>query len=255
MKAKGWTILTAMILMLAFPMLVNADTMIKQVGERGAFEAMGQKNPATTDTSTIWLGEGKSAMNQGDTAAVVMLYDKNVIYMIDHAKKSYAEVPLDALGDMEKMMGGGEEAKKKMEAMKPMMEMMKMKATVTPTEETMKIGDWNCKKYNVKISMGMGGADMEIWATEDAKVDYDKVAELTNSFKGVLPGYDEFVTEMKKVKGLAIKTVHTVNMMNVEIKSTNEIVEIKEMDAPAGTYSLPEGYKKTDMMMPGMGGR
>ena len=253
MKARGWTVLTVMILMIAFPILANADTMIKQVGERGAFEAMGQKNPATSDTSIIWLGEGKSAMNQGDTAAVVTLYDKNVIYMIDHQKKTYAEVALDALGDMEKMMGGGEEAKKQMEAMKPMMEMMRMKATVTPTEETMKIGDWNCKKYDVKISMGMGGADMEIWSTKDAKIDYQKVADLTNSFKAMLPGFDEYVEEMKKVEGLAIKTVHKVNMMNVEIESTNTIIEIKEMDAPAGTYALPEGYKKTDMMMPGMG--
>jgi len=253
MKAKGWTVLAVLILMLAFPMLVNADTMIKQVGKRGAFEAMGQKNPATSDTSIIWLGENKSAMNQGDTASVITLYDKNVIYMIDHVKKSYVEVALDALGDMEKMMGGGEEAKKQMEAMKPMMDMMKMNATVTPSDQTMKIGDWNCKKYDVKIAMGMGGADMEIWATKDAKVDFEKVADLTNSFKAMLPGFDQYITEMKKVEGLAIKTVHKVNMMNVEIQSTNTIIEIKDMDAPAGTYDLPKDYKKTEMTMPGMG--
>jgi len=253
MKAKGWTVLTVSVLVLALPMLVNADTMIKQVSERGAFEAMGQKNPATSDTSTIWMGDNKAAMNQGDTASVIMLYDKNIIYMIDHNHKSYAEVPIDALGDLEKMMGGGEDAKKKMEQMKPMMDMMKMKATVTPTEETMKIGDWNCKKYDVKMTMGMGGADIEIWATEDAKVDFEKVRKLTSSFQGVLPGYQDYMAEMQKIKGLAIKTVHKVNMMNVEIQSTNEIIEIKDMDAPAGTYTLPEGYEKTDMAMPGMG--
>ena len=88
-----------------------------------------------------------------------------------------------------------------------MMEMMRMTVTVTPTEETQKIGDWNCTKYNVKMTMGMGGAsDIEMWATEDAKIDYSAFMELTNSFKGMMPGYEQMMEEMKKVKGIPIKT-------------------------------------------------
>ena len=54
-------------------------------------------------------------------------------------------------------------------------------------------------------------------------------------------------------KQIIINLLYKVNMMNVEIESTNRVIEIKEMDAPAGTYGLPEGYEKTDMAGPGMG--
>lgn len=254
MKAKGWTVLTVLVMLLALPMLVSADTMIKQVNERGAFEMMGQKVPAGSDTSTVWLGKGMSRMDEGDTASVIIITEKNVIYMIDHKTKSYAEVPLDALGDLSKMVGDDEEAKKQIEAMKPMMEMMRMKVTVTPTEETQKIGDWNCTKYNVKMTMGMGGgSDIELWATEDAKIDYAAFMELTNSFKGMMPGYAEMIEEMKKIKGIPIKTLNKMNIMGTEATSVMQIFEIKDMAAPAGTYELPKEYTKTEMGMPGMG--
>ena len=252
MKAKGWLVLIVFALVL--PVMANADTMIKQVNERGAFEMMGQKVPAGSDTSVVWLGKGMSRMNEGDTASVIMLSDKNIIYMIDHKTKTYAEMPMDALGDLTKMFGTNEEAKQQIEAMKPMMEMMRMTVTVTPTEETQKIGDWNCTKYNVKMTMGMGGAsDIEMWATEDAKIDYSAFMELTNSFKGMMPGYEQMMEEMKKVKGIPIKTSNKMNIMGAEATSVMQVIEIKDMDAPAGTYELPQGYTKTEMGMPGMG--
>ncbi|MEW5923693.1 MAG: hypothetical protein AB1746_06875 [Candidatus Zixiibacteriota bacterium] len=255
MKAKGWLVLIVLTLALTFPLLVNADTMIRQVNERGAFEVMGQKVPACSDTSVVWLGKAMSRMDEGDTASVIMLAEKNIIYMIDHKAKTYAEMPMDALGDLTKMFGNNEEAKQQIEAMKPMMEMMRMAVTVTPTTETQKIGDWNCTKYNVKMTMGMGGvSDIEMWATEDAKIDYAAFMELTNSFKGMLPGFEEMMEEMKKVKGIPIKTSNKMNIMGAEATSVMQVIEIKDMDAPAGTYELPKGYTKTEMGMPGMGG-
>ena len=54
-------------------------------------------------------------MNEGDTASVIMLSDKNIIYMIDHKTKTYAEMPMDALGDLTKMFGTNEEAKQQID--------------------------------------------------------------------------------------------------------------------------------------------
>jgi hypothetical protein len=260
MKARGWrgnVILFGTLLLFVLPGVVLADTMIKQTTSVDAFEMMGQKVPARADTSATWLAKGKARMDQGDTATVIMLMEKNVLYMIDHNKKSYAEMPLDALGDMEKMMGideSDEEAKAQLEMMKGMMSMMQMKVTVKPTEETQKIRDWDCTKYLVSTKMGMGSVESEIWATEDAKVDFDMFLEISQSFKAMFPGYKEAVEEMKKVKGIAVKTDATVDMMGAKVHSMTEVIEIAEKNAPAGTFAVPEGYEKTEGTpgMPGM---
>nr|MBN2277561.1 DUF4412 domain-containing protein [candidate division Zixibacteria bacterium] len=252
MKLKGWVIAVMATLLLVGPALVSADTMIKQVNERGAFEMMGQKVPAGSDTSTVWLGKDRARTDNGDTATVIMRMDKNAVYMIDHKHKAYTEIALEDLGDFDKMMGDNEEAKKMMQGM---MAMMKMTVTVTPTEETQKIDKWNCKKYDVKVAMGMGSSDMVIWATDEVKLDYDMFMNLTNSFKAIMPGYDQMIEEMKKIKGLPIKTLNTTKMMGAEATSVMQVIDIKEMDPPAGIYELPEGYQKSDIAMPGMGGK
>lgn len=260
MRAKGWmgsVILFGALLLLAFPAMVIADTVIKQVTSADAFEMMGQKVPARTDTSTTWLTTGMSRMDQGDTATVIMLMEENLVYMIDHNKKSYVEMPLDALGDVEKMMGideNDEEDKAQLEMMKGMMSMMQMKVTVKPTEETQKIKDWNCTKYLVSTKMGMGSVESEIWATEDPKIDFEMFLEISQSFKAMFPGFKEVLEEMKKIKGIAVMTDATVDMMGAKVHSTTEVIEIAEKSAPEGTYEVPKGYEKTEGVpgMPGM---
>ena len=260
MKARGWmrnVFLFGAVLLLAHPAAVIADTMILQVTSTDAFEMMGQKVPAKVDTSATWLAEGKARMDQGDTATVIMLFDKNVVYMIDHSKKSYAEMSLDALGDITKMMGideNDEEGKAQLEMMKGMMSMMQMKVTVKATDETRKIRDWNCKKYIVSASMGMGKVETETWATEDAKIDFDTFREISQAFKGFLPGYKEVLEEMKKIKGFPVMSTAKVDMMGTQIQNVSEVIEVADKAAPAGTYELPEGYKKTEGMPPGMPG-
>jgi hypothetical protein len=260
MKAKGWMgriILFATLLLLVLPAMVIADTMIKQATSTDAFEMMGQKVPARTDTSVTWLTKGMSRMDQGDTATVIMLMEKNLVYMIDHNQKSYMEMPLDALGNIEKMMGideNDEEGKAQLEMMKGMMSMMQMKVTVNPTEETEKIRDWNCTKYLVSTKMGMGSVESEIWATEDPELDFEMFLEISQSFKAMFPGFKEVLEEMKKIKGIAVMTDATVDMMGTKVHSTTEVIEIAEKSAPEGTYNVPKGYEKTEGMpgLPGM---
>jgi len=251
MRTK-WIISLVVAFVFVFPLLISADTMIKQVNERGAFEMMGQKVPATSDTSMVWLGDKKARADQGDSASVIIDVGKNMIYMIDNNKKTYSEMSLDDLGDIDKMLGDNEEAK---QMVKGMMAMMKMEVTVTPSDETQKIGDWDCKKYDVSVNMGMGTSDMVIWATDDVDVDYNMFMEVTNSFKAIMPGFDKMIEEMKKVEGLPIKTLNTTKMMGSEATSVMEVIEIADKDAPAGTYKVPEGYTKTEMQMPGMQGK
>jgi len=54
---------------------------------------------------------------------------------------------------------------------------------------------------------------------------------------------------MKKVRGVPVLTVTNMTMMkNVTIKSSRELLEIREGTAPAGTFEIPAGYTKRASM-------
>ncbi len=135
-------------------------------------------------------------------------------------------------------------------AMGMMQGMAQMKITITPTSEKKKIGNWNCQKYNQDIVMFMGPMKGEIWATEDLKMDYD----LYNKYMAAMMGkggmfgdfMNQIVSEMKKINGIPVLTITTMEMMGSSIKSTQELIEYKEGTAPAGHFEIPKGYKKTE---------
>ena len=84
----------------------------------------------------------------------------------------------------------------------------------------------------------------EIWATEDIKINYDLYMTLALSIMPKTPGLDKMVEEMKKIKGLTVLNTSSTSVMGSEVKSIQELLEVSEKSAPAGTYVVPSGYKK-----------
>ena len=84
----------------------------------------------------------------------------------------------------------------------------------------------------------------EIWATEDIKIDYELYMTLGLSMMPKTPGLDKMLEEMKKIKGLIVLSTGTTSMMGTDVKNTQELLEVSKKSAPAGTYEVPEGYKK-----------
>jgi len=257
MKANGWRanclrLMSAMLLL--FPALVSADTFIKQVTTADAFEVMGQKVPAQIDTSIVWLSKDMARMDQGDTSSILLLPEKNLMYMINRNSKTYTEMSMDVFGAMSKAMEGDSASEAAAEMMKGMMAAMQLKVKVTPTDVKEKVGDWNCAKYNIDLNMGIGSVQSEAWATEDPKIDYELFQKISKSFMVSMPGFTEALEEMRKVKGITVKTVGTASVMGANVKTTTEVLEISEKAAPAGTFEIPSDYKKTEGM-PGMMGQ
>jgi hypothetical protein len=42
----------------------------------------------------------------------------------------------------------------------------------------------------------------------------------------------------------------TMNMMGSEMKSREEVISVEKMDAPEGTYDIPEGYTQSETYNP-----
>lgn len=228
----------------------KADTFIKQVTHTDSFKVMDQVQPAEDDTSTVWMTKDKACMIDADNKAFIMRADKGVMYLVDHESKTYTEMPIEALGDIKEMAGleDDEEAAQAAEMMQGLVAgMMSMEITVTPTDEKKKIKDWSAKKYIVEVKMPMGSTKSEVWASEDIKIDYDMFNTLSNAFMAQMPGFQQAMEEMKKVKGMTVLSVGEAQVMGASVKTTTTLLECSDKSAPAGIFDVPKDYKKEEM--------
>jgi len=244
-------LLTVLVCVVFGAVQARADIYMKNKTHSDAFTVMGQSQPAKDEIMVFWMGEKKARTDtEGGNTSMIFLAEKKTLYMIDHAKKQYSEMPLDfdkmfdaAIGEE----GGDEEDKAQAKAMAGMMKglMGSMSAKVTDTGEKKKIGSWNCRKYILEMDMGgMGKTVGEVWATEDLKVDYAMAFTMANGMMASMPGFEKILAEMKKIKGVVAYQTTTATVMGAEMKSTTELIEAGNKDAPAGLYDLPTGYKK-----------
>ena len=207
------------------------------------------------EIQTICITDNK-LRSDSEKQSVIMLLDEKKMYMLDHEEKTYSEMPMN-MGQMmdskmQEAMAGEDMSAEEKEMMQNMMGgATDIKVTVTPTDETKKIGEWNCRKYIQEMKTMMGPTTSEIWATQDLKIKYD----VYQKFKEAFGGQGSFgnmmssmAEEMKKVEGVPVLTTTTMNMMGANITSTTELLEFKETSAPEGTFDIPGGYKKTDAM-------
>lgn len=237
------------VICIAVPLVVQADVFIKQKNHTDGFSMMGQSQPAKDDLFVTWMGKDRARMDHGEETSIIIRMDKKVMYMINHAEKKYAEMPIDSKGDIfsSAIAGSGLSDEEQAQAKKMMAgfaKMMKPKVSVTETGETQKIKNWNCKKYNMTMSMMGTTSKTEIWASEDIKIDYELYRNLTFSVMGQTPGIEDMMKEMEKIKGIVVMSTGTMSMMGTDVKSTQELLEVADRSAPGGTYEVPSGYKK-----------
>ena len=250
MKIKRTSISLCGLVVLALLALwgtVQADTFVKQVTHTDSFKVMGQVQPAEDDTSTMWLAKDKACMIGTDNKSSILRADKGIMYFVDHESKTYAEMPIEDLGDIKKMAGleDDEEAAQAAEMMQGMVAgMMSMEVTVTPTDEKKKIKDWSAKKYIVEVKMPMGSTKSDVWASEDIKIDHDMFYTLSNAFMALMPGFQKAMEEMKKIKGMTVLSVGEAKVMGASVKTTTTLLEHSTKSAPAGIFDVPKDYKK-----------
>ncbi len=241
MKGKFWQIGLVVLVAAVFmvPSWVKADVFMKEKHHTDGMTVMGQAQPAQDKISTVWVAKDKMRTDQGDTSSIATVVDgKLVIFHVNHANKTYTELTVGSDGTQEAVAAMAGE----------------MKVKVTPTSETKKIGNWNCTKYLQEMDMGMMPVNSEVWASEDIKMPYaDFYEKLSSSMMGGQPGMgvasQAMMEEMKKIKGVPVLTITSMTMMkNMTMKSSRELLEIKEGTAPAGTFDIPSGYTKQAMM-------
>jgi len=211
---------------------LSADIYVKSKTHQDAMNVMGQSQPAKDSFAEQWIGDNQFAMISEDQTIAIDL-KKNIGYVINHKAKTYNEMTLPL--DMSKLLPP--------EAAQ-MASMMKMTATVAPSNETKKIGRWDCSGYNLTMSMMGMSFTSKIWASTDVPFDIKtyNTKFLGYTLKSLGPMMDESVIkEMMKIKGFNIST----QMEMFGSKITTEVTEISKKNPPAGIFVPPASYTKT----------
>jgi hypothetical protein len=228
---------------------VSADVMLKQRHHTDGFTVMGKAQPAKDFTGTLWISAEKARNNTGDQS-VILLTAKNVVIILDHVKKTAMEISLDAAGATGRADGSVPEGMPAgmQEMMQGMMKSMKFK--VTETGETRTINGWLCRKYLQTVEGGMAPSESEVWASTDVKIDAKAFQKVSEAMMATQPGLANAMADIRKetakIKGIAVLTVTTSTVMNQKMKSSVELLEVNNnATAPAGTYQVPAGYRKT----------
>lgn len=237
-------IILIMIISLFFFTFVSGDVYVKTKTHTDAMEIMGQKQPAKDEVVEQWIGDNIYA-NITSKQTMIIDMGKKMVYIIMHSNKSYVETSLPL--DMKKLLP---------EQAAQMLSMMKLTLKVTPTTETKVINKWKCIGYDMDMSMMMMSMKSRIWVTKDVPFDWKKFQDKfgIESFKATMASMqigDDVITEMKKIQGFQVKTEMTMTIMGQSVKITSDVVEISKKSAPAGVYTIPADYKKSEKLSMG----
>jgi hypothetical protein len=252
-EKRSWSVLVVL-LVFCFALgavSARADVYMKQKKHTGSFTVMGQTQPEKDEIIAYWLGEGKARTDHDNGKSTIFLSDKEILYSLDHNKKTYAEMSMEIDKKVDQALADkGEQGKKVAGLMKGLTKGMMggISVKVTETGETKKIGSWNCRKYIIETKMPMGETRSEAWATEDLKVNYALYLTSANAMMARQPGFQEMIKEMQKVKGVIAFQTATAKMMGSDVTTTEELLECGDKTPPAGSYEVPAGYTKVKGM-------
>lgn len=211
----------ALLLMTAAPAL--ADTLLTV---RSSIEGL-KIAPSQAEPIRIWIGGEKGdrlRRDEGETSYILRL-DRGKLYVINHADKTYSELPLPI--DARKIGAPPE---------------MQVKAQVTATGETKKVGSWSARRYRVDITNPAGlHLDTTVWASPDV-ASHQALTRLAASIAALQPGSADWAQKLGQIEGFPVLQEAEVTMGTSHFKTREELVGIEAKDAPAGAYEPPAGY-------------
>lgn len=246
MKIKRVSIAVVSILLAFTIMPVNADIYMKHKQHTDAVIVNGISQAPQDIVVESWIT--KDAMRSNNDKTGFIVYSKEGRFLVlDHSNKVYSEISISN-DEMAKIMDKYKTPQEMAQVQKMMSKIMDVKVTVEKTGESKKINGYNCTRYNQTMQMAMGSVNNVIWSTVDLKYDSDMIAEFSAATMARFPGMQnmmkQMIEEMKKIQGIHILTETTQDFMGKKIKSSLELLEIKNVTSPAAIFKVPKDYKK-----------
>jgi hypothetical protein len=194
----------------------------------------------TTQTRYISSNAMKNVSSSGLDS--IIQFSEGKIITIDNSKKTYSEITFQQMNDLLAKMTATQESEENAEAMAAMRGLMGQLSdsiTVTKAGPGENIAGYATEKYLIA-----GMLNMEIQAAPALKMPtlyYD--AMKMQAAKNLMFDMNKIYDEMKKIEGTPLKTVITMKMMNMEMKTTTLVTSVEKTPIPASVFQVPAGYK------------
>jgi hypothetical protein len=243
--------LAAVCLLIVFSMSVQAGVVmkVKSLTEAHKLSLPGQPEPRqvpeTEAIHTYYFEDGSVRADLGDTLSMTYQTGGAAVAMMRHNPKTWTAMPMK--GSLDSLARQLEETRGKQaaEQMKKVMEStFRLTAEVEPTDETKEIKGYECKKYNVTMSMGMVQNKMEWWVTDDIKFDHELLPFASWSQLAAFPGFAEATAELAKINGMTVQGTNKTLMGADTIVTHTQLLEVNETDIPPSQFKVPEEYER-----------
>jgi hypothetical protein len=219
-----------------------ADVLLTKKRDADEFQFQGRVTPgAKNQTVEIWIGPDRVRRDDGRTALILRL-DQKRLYFINHTDRTWSATDLRQEGPRwtataTYIHGPGQDV-------------WRWHAKTEPTGETRKVGSWQAARHRIALSSETGTAErvrLDWWIASDLKVNDAPWRVLTLLLASFHPAGEEWLATVQAVSGHPVLYEQVEKQPEVDIKLREELVSVKEREAPAGMYEVPAGYRVVDL--------
>ncbi|MBA2565987.1 MAG: DUF4412 domain-containing protein [Gemmatimonadetes bacterium] len=237
-RALPWIGRLLVAVLAAVPALASGqDVYIESKTHTDSVKLMGRSVPAQDGVSRTWIGDNRIAI--ADDAAgtsVIFRQDQNKMFVLFPKDQTYYEstLPFQFPAEINQMMS-----------------MMKPEITVTPTTEARTVNGFGTTLTKVAIKMMGQDIAMDYWVSKDLGVSSDQLRKVTQAMFTGNPMLKELGDKMGSIEGYPVRIDTRISAMGSTFASWQEVQKVERKAAPAGTYEVPAGYKKTEKLQMG----
>lgn len=189
----------------------------------------------------IWIGPDRVRRDDGRTALILRL-DQKKLYFINHTDRTWSATDLRQKGTRWTATATF--------LPPPGQEVWRWHAKTEPTGETRKVGSWQAAGHRIALTSETGMAErvrLVWWVASDLRVDDAAWRVLTSLLASFDPAGEEWVAAVQTIPGHPVLFEQAVQQPEVEVTLREELVAVKEGEAPAGLYEVPDGYRVIDL--------
>jgi hypothetical protein len=221
--------------------VLYSDSCIKEKLHTDSYYYSGVVQPAEDSEREIWIGE-KKLCTLSNNWKIILDINQNVMFIVNRQDSSYVESSLPF-----------EWSKVVSQDMVSMLKVFETKGSVKQSGNKKKIGKWECQEYEVNSYIMYQGnkvneTDSKIWASREVLSNIENFPQLMRIMRKFANYDSSFIDQLSRIEGYQVSLESLFYPKGFSVASNQKVIEVIEIDPPAGTYEIPAGYSKKESL-------
>lgn len=218
---------------------LHADVRIVLQSHTDSYYYGGVTQPEVNEIEEIWIGDRILASISERRNVVVDLND-DVLLFVNHRDSTYVETSLPF--EWPNLVS---------QELAERLNMLRTQGAVRETDETKRIGEWTCERYDINTWIPYAGTNYNetettVWATLDVPFDVGMYGRMVTILRQLWNYDDDLIGQLEKMKGFQIASETIVYVKGFGYQSTERVTEMTERHPSSDVYSVPQGYTQKE---------